>query len=110
VVGLSGNLETDYARLTPGDALGVRATWDLDALIFTPDELRAASAETGMLRRRDEAVQRATRLYFERLRLLLLLAPPVAVAERAERELALEEATAELDALTGGLLSRGRAR
>jgi hypothetical protein len=112
VVGLTGTLETDYLRLSPGDVLGVRASWDLDALIFTPDELKAAGAAAGMLRRREEAVQRATRLYFERrrLRLLLLLAPPSTAAERAERELELEAATAELDAVTGGLLSRPRAR
>ncbi len=112
IVGLQGAGEVDYARQAPGSIFGVRATWDLDALVFSPGELRAAEAASELARRRDERVLRATRLYFERrrLRLELLLAPPADAAERAEREIRLEEVTAEIDALTGGLYRRGRAR
>ena len=56
-------------------------------------------------------MQRATRLYFERrrLRLELALSPPEGALERAEREIAIDAVSAELDALTGGILARGRA-
>jgi hypothetical protein len=56
-------------------------------------------------------VKRATALYYERRRerLALLLDPPPGALERAEAVLRVERLGAELDALTGGLLS-GRAR
>jgi translation initiation factor IF-1 len=110
VVGLSGNVESDYVRLNPGDQVAVRAAWDLDRLVFAPEELRAAATAAQLVRRREEVVERATRLYFERrrLRLRLALSPPEGALERAEREIAIDAAGAELDALTGGLLSRGR--
>jgi hypothetical protein len=111
VVGLNGNVESDYVRLSPGDQVAVRAAWDLDRLVFAPEELRAAATAAQLVRRREEVVERATRLYFERrrLRLRLALSPPDGTLERAEREIAVDAAGAELDALTGGLLSRGRA-
>ncbi len=112
VVGLSGNVESDYVRLNPGDQVAVRAAWDLDRLLFAPEELRVAWTTSHLVRRREEAVQRATRLYFERrrLRLELALSPPEGALERAEREIAIDAVSAELDALTGGILARGRAR
>lgn len=111
VVGLNGNVESDYVRFSPGDQLAVRAAWDLDRLVFAPDELRAAATASQLMRRREEAVERATRLYFERrrLRLRLALSPPDGALERTESEIAIDAVTAELDALTGGLFSRGRA-
>jgi hypothetical protein len=50
-------------------------------------------------------------LYYERRRerLALLVDPPAGTLERAEAELRVERLGAELDALTGGLLS-GRPR
>lgn len=112
VVGLQGSGEVDYLRLSPGRALAVRATWDLGAVVAAREELAAASAAAARLRRREEAVRRATELHHERRRALLqlLLAPPASALARAEAELALDRLTAELDALTGGLLSRGGRR
>jgi len=104
VVGLQGSGEVDYVRLAPGTAYLVRATWDLSRLV-APAE--AAGVEAA--HRRDGAVKRATELYFERrrLRAALLLAPPADPAARAAAELDLDQMTAELDALTGGLASGG---
>jgi len=104
VVGLQGSGEVDYLRLAPGTAYTVRATWELSRLA-APAE--AAGVEAA--RRRDEAVRRATQLYFERrrLRAALLLSPPADPAARAAAELDVDQITAELDALTGGLASGG---
>ena len=109
VVGLQGSGEVDYLRLAPGRAFLVRATWDLGTLVAARGELAAASAAELRARRRDEAVRRATSLFYDRRRamLALLLEPPAGALERAEAELALDRLTAELDAITGGLLSRG---
>ncbi len=112
ITGLTGSGEVDYLRAAPGTVAVVRAVWELDALVFAAGEVRAAEAAARLLRHREDLVARATRLYFERqrLRAALVLSPPEEVAERADRELALEETTAELDALTGGLFRRGRSR
>jgi hypothetical protein len=102
VVGLQGSGEVDYLRLTPGTSVAVRATWDLSRLVTPPER-----APVDPLRRRDEAVRRATQLYFERrqLRVALLLAPPQDPVARADAELEIDRLGAELDALTGGLFS-----
>jgi hypothetical protein len=112
VVGLQGSGEVDYLRLAPGRALALRATWDLGAVVAAREELAAASAAAARVRRREEAVRRATDLYYERRRALvqLLLSPPPSALARAEAELAIDRLTAELDGLTGGLLSRGGRR
>lgn len=107
VVGLQGSGEVDYARSSPGTSVTLRATWELPDLVASRGEPAAASATLSRLRRREEAVRRATELYFERRRqrLALALDPPAAPMARAEAELRLDRLTAELDALTGGLLS-----
>lgn len=107
VVGLQGSSEVDYARSSPGTSVTVRATWELPDLVASRGEPAAASATLSRLRRRDEAVRRATELLFERRRqrLALALDPPDGALARAVAELELDRLTAELDALTGGLLS-----
>ncbi|MFO0583179.1 MAG: hypothetical protein U0229_12985 [Anaeromyxobacter sp.] len=99
VVGLQGSGEVDYLRLSPALTVTVRATWDLGKLAPPPPP--------GLLevaRRREEAVAKATKVYFARraLRARLLLEPPADPAARAEAELDVDRMTAELDALTGG--------
>ena len=109
VVGLTGASEVDYVRHTPGTALSLRASWDLPDLVFAEPELRAAAQAQAAAKARAEAVERATRLYYERQRILLGLAaaPPADARGRAEEELRLRELAAELDLLTGGRWSGG---
>jgi hypothetical protein len=111
VVGLQTAGEVDYRHLAPGSAILLRATWELGELVAARGELAAAAAGEARARRRAEAVRRATAAFFERRRVQveLLLAPPEGALARAEAELRVERLAAELDALTGGLLS-GRRR
>jgi len=107
VVGMQGTSEVDYLRSSPGTSISVRATWDLADLVVTRGEPSAASAALSRARRREEAVRRATALYFERRerRLALALSPPVDPLALAEAQLAVDRLEAELDAATGGLLT-----
>jgi hypothetical protein len=110
IVGLQTAGEVDYQHLTPGSSISISATWDLGGLVAARGELAGAQAEAERVRRRTEAVRRATVLYYERRRerLALLLEPPDGALERAEAELRVDRLGAELDALTGGLLSGRR--
>jgi len=107
VVGLQGSSEVDYARSSPGTSVTVRATWELSDLVAWRGEPSAASATLTRLRRREEAVRRATELLYERRRrrLALVLDPPADPLARAEAELEVDRLSAELDAATGGLLT-----
>jgi hypothetical protein len=110
VVGVTGTVESDYLRLNPSTQFGIRASWDLDQLVFSRDEPAAAWTASRLIDRREERVRRATRLFFQRRRLLVQLAldPPREALQRAERENQVDEVTAELDELTGGLFSGRR--
>jgi hypothetical protein len=103
VAGLASTSEVDYVRDAPGDTVSVRLDWSLDGLVLGREELAAAAAAQRAQAHRQRAVDRATHLYYERVRLRLALAasPPADARERAELELRIEEVTAELDALTG---------
>jgi hypothetical protein len=107
VTGYTASGEVDTLRASPGDLVGVRATWDLDALIFSSSETQAAATAANLLKRRDELVEHVTRLFFKRqkLRLALMVAAPAAPQLRVEAELELAEVTSQLDALTGGLFA-----
>ena len=102
VVGLTSSSEVDYLREMPSDTVTVRLAWDLERLVFGRAELDVAAAAGHAEVKRRAAVERATHLYFDRLRLKLeLVAAPPAGVERARRELELEALTSELRALTG---------
>lgn len=103
VVGVTSGSEVDYLRTSPGDTVSVRLGFDLDGLVFGKQELAAVAAAQRAEGHRRAAVERVTRLYYERLRLRLALAagPPTSPRERAAQEIDLEAITAELDALTG---------
>jgi hypothetical protein len=106
--------ETDYQKIDAGDdlILEVRATWDLRRLVFDNGELRAAREGARQAAQRRQLETEVTRLYYERRRGQIdwILDPPSNAAERATRIVEMEELTAQLDALTGGYLSRELAR
>ena len=110
VTGLQGTSEVDYLRSSPGTSFSLLATWELGDLIAATGEAAAAAASRARAVRRDEAIRKATALHFDRRqRLLALLSdPPPDARARAAAELELARVTAELDALTGGVLSPRR--
>jgi competence ComEA-like helix-hairpin-helix protein len=86
----------------------VRAQWDLDRLVFNPDELRVSNEVTDLVRLRESVLDQVTKVYYERRRLQvdLDLTPPKDIAGRVRKELRLQELAADLDALTGGFFSK----
>ncbi len=106
VVGVQGSGEVDYLRLAPSNTLLVRATWDLPSLVAAPGELEAETQLAARARRRAEAVEKVTKLFFDRrkLRVALLVSPPVDPVARAQTEVEIARLGAEIDALTGGKL------
>jgi hypothetical protein len=110
VAGLQGASEVDYTRSSPGTSFALHATWELGDLIAATGEAAAAAAALARATRRDDAVRKATVLHFERRQrqLALLSDPPPDARARAAAELELARVTAELDALTGGLLTARR--
>lgn len=81
-----------------------KATWHLDELAASPALVRAATLARTQVERREAAVKEATTAYFDRRRRLaaLALAPPREPLERIRAEIAVDELTATLDALTCG--------
>jgi hypothetical protein len=86
----------------------VRAQWDLDRLVFNPDELRVANQTVDLVRLRESVMDQVTKLYFERRRLQVEndLAPAADIAGKVRKELRLQELVADIDGLTGGFFSK----
>lgn len=86
----------------------VRATWDLDQLVMSSEQIRVLNEAQDVVKLREKVLGEVTRLYFERRRLQvdMLLSPKPDVMGQVRDELRLRELTASLDAYTGGQLSR----
>jgi|GEM_PF-1831196 len=97
--------EADALRNTSGnqDVLRAKATWHLERLIYSPDELRAARAVLDVADFRERLLIEITRLYFERERLLLEreLAAPTDLDAAIAASLRLRELEGLLAGLTG---------
>lgn len=107
------NLDATDARVITEDddrsyEFQVRAQWDLDRLIFEPQELAVARESVRLASLRDRVLDEVTRRYFERRRLQidLELSPPTDLNDRIRKELRLQELSADIDALTGGWFSQ----
>jgi len=98
--GVADELRQD---LGAGRQFRVRATWSLDRLIFSPEEVRAARAMLDAGIAREQLLIRVTQLYFERAQLLIErdLEPPESAAEALAQEIRLRELEALLSGLTG---------
>jgi competence protein ComEA len=98
---IEATTDSDIGRLE------LSARWDLDRLIFEPEELSVAREAVRTATLRDRVLEEVTRRFFERRRLQvdLELAPPTDLSERVRKELRLQELTADIDAFTGGWFS-----
>jgi len=85
----------------------VRATWNLDKLVMSSEQIRVINEAQDVVKLREKILSEVTRLYFERRRLQVdvLLEPRDDVRGRVRDELRLAELTASLDAYTGGRFS-----
>lgn len=98
---IESTTDSNTGRLTLG------ARWDLDRLIFDPDEMAVSREAVRTANLRDRVLEEVTRRYFERRRLQvdLELSPPTDLSDRVRKELRLQELTADIDAFTGGWFS-----
>lgn len=97
--------EADALRNDSGsqDVLRAKATWELDRLIFDPEELRAARAVLDLADFRERLLIEVTQLYFERERILLEreLMPPTDIDAAIGSTVRLREIEGLLAGLTG---------
>ena len=86
----------------------VDLNWDLGDLIWNDDQTSIDTRSKLMVELREDILNEVTHLYFERRRLQtdLVLVPPASLPLQIEKELKLQEMTADIDALTGGFLSQ----
>lgn len=85
----------------------VRATWNLDKLVMSSEQIRVINEAQDVVKLREKILSEVTRLYFERRRLQvdILLEPRDDVRGQVRDQLRLAELTASLDAYTGGRFS-----
>lgn len=83
-------------------------SWNLGDLIWNDDQTSIDTRSRLMVELRDEVLSQVTHFYYERRRLEveMALSPPRDLSVQIEKEIRLEELTANIDALTGGYLSK----
>lgn len=86
----------------------LRASWDLDEVVFSRSEIQVRRAVVNASRQRDNVVSEVTKIFFSRRRAQvdLLLAEDLSAKARVKAELRIAELTAYLDGLTGGWFSK----
>ena len=98
-------LQRDYAY-TEYDVRGY-AQWELRELVWSSDILRVSQESHRIARVRQDLATTVTSLYYDRRQrqIELELASPQDVQGRVRAQLAIDQLTANLDALTGGWFS-----
>jgi hypothetical protein len=106
----SDAVRTDADR-SGGHDLSVWATWDLDKLVMSSEQIRVINEAQDIAKLREKVLGEVTRLYFDRRRLQvdMLLNPKSDLMGQVKDELRLREITASLDAYTGGRMSEALA-
>jgi hypothetical protein len=90
-----------------GTVVGVKAYWYLDQLVFNRDMLAASAEKRAWVRERNNILQQVTNAYFTRLRLIReIKTGRDPLAAREKKKLLLDQATAMIDADTGGWFSQ----
>ncbi|MFA4991557.1 MAG: hypothetical protein WC569_03155 [Candidatus Omnitrophota bacterium] len=85
----------------------ITMTWDMGGFIWNDDQTSIDTRSKLMVELRQDITDQVTRIYFERRRLQaeLLISEPKDLKAGIEKELRLQELTADIDALTGGYFS-----
>lgn len=107
--GSSGDETTDRLIFAedPSHGWDVSVSWDLAEWIWNNDETSIDNRSRLTVQLRESILNEVTRLYFERRRLQIMLQEPQAYPDLDwEDRLRLDEVTAQIDALSGGYLSR----
>ncbi|MFC1742454.1 ComEA family DNA-binding protein [Candidatus Riflebacteria bacterium] len=91
-----------------GQGLTVNMSWDLAELMFNKEQITINNESSDLVKLRDDVLDEVTKLYFDRrkLQIEIYLNPETEIQEALKKELRLRELTANIDALTGGYLSR----
>jgi hypothetical protein len=78
--------------------------WRFDEMLMGPTRIQAIRETSRLVQLRDDVLDEATKVFFDRRRVQVDIAmnPPGDPKARAAKDLRLEELTANLDALTGG--------
>lgn len=86
----------------------ISLTWELGDLIWNTSQTSIDVRSRLMVQLRNDVLNEVTRLYFARRRLQIemLLSPSEEIKDKTEKELRLQELTADIDALTGFYLSK----
>lgn len=110
--GLQQDLSTSSTRsadkTNTGDDFSLNAglTFDLDRLVFAPDEVRLLSVERWLAGDQRKLIQEVVKLYYQRRRLLRERA--LTAAPDSELDDSIAELDALLDGATGGAFTRSR--
>jgi hypothetical protein len=86
----------------------ISLAWKLGELIWNDDQTSIDSRSKLMVELRDDVLNEVTRLYFERRKMQIekFLLPQEDIRDRLDRDLRIQELTADIDALTGSYLSK----
>lgn len=86
----------------------VKAKWELSGLVFNKEQLDVYKTMVSSSSSRDKLIKVVSNAYFKRrtLQIQMDTDPTDDVMERLQQELDLQQATAELDAMTGGWFSK----
>ncbi|MCG8430218.1 MAG: TolC family protein [Candidatus Omnitrophica bacterium] len=84
----------------------ITLSWDLSDIVWNKDQTSIDTRYSIAVRIRQAVLARVTKLYYERQKARQKLETLENQGERKEQELQIEELTAMLDALTGGLFSQ----
>ena len=86
----------------------ITCSWDLGKLIWNDDQTSIDTRSKLMVELRNDIIDETTRLYFERRRIQVELIenPPKDLNKHVDKELRIQELTANIDGMTGGYFSR----
>lgn len=103
-----GDADVFYSKDSLQWQWDINTQWQLNRLIFNPQELHVARQTAHLWELQQKALQQVTQVYFDRrkLQLQLQLQPPKNATKQVLQELEISYLTAQLDRLTGGWFSQ----